>query len=346
MLSVEIRKKLGDFQLDVQFQTGMETMALLGASGCGKSVTLRCIAGIMTPDEGRITLDGIPLFDSAQHINLPPQKRQVGYLFQQYALFPNMTVRQNIAAAVRDKSERAAVTARKLRQFQLEAVADKRPAQLSGGQQQRTALARILASSPKVVLLDEPLSALDSSLKEQLEVELNRTLSAFLGPVLWVSHDRGEVFRNCRHICVLDQGRSQGTYTPRSLFQSPTTEAAARLTGCSNLATALPRENGLFLPEWGLTLPCTRGIPSDLHRVGIRAEHLLPAAEQEENAFSCTILQVIEDVFTTILLLWPDSAPPDSTPLRMELPRESWQALPKSSRINVRVPPEEILLLR
>ena len=145
-LSVDIRKKMGDFQLEVQFEAEQETLALRGASGCGKSVTLRCVAGILTPDEGKIVLDGVTLFDSAARINLPPQKRQVGYLFQQYALFPNMTVRQNIAAAVRDKQRRKSVTEEKLRQFRLEEVADKRPGQISGGQQQRTALARILAS--------------------------------------------------------------------------------------------------------------------------------------------------------------------------------------------------------
>ena len=137
-LCVDIRKKMGDFQLEVQFEAEHETLALLGASGCGKSVTLRCIAGILTPDEGKIVLDGVTLYDSAAKINLPPQKRQVGYLFQQYALFPNMTVRQNIAVAVRDKNKRAEVTEAKIRQFRLEDVADKKPGQISGGQQQRT----------------------------------------------------------------------------------------------------------------------------------------------------------------------------------------------------------------
>ena len=131
---------------------------------CGKSVTLKCIAGILTPDEGHIELDGVTLYDSAARINLPPQRRQVGYLFQQYALFPNMTVRQNIAAAVRDKARRKSEVAEKLHQFQLEAVADQKPGQLSGGQQQRCALARILVSEPRAILLDEPFSALDSYL--------------------------------------------------------------------------------------------------------------------------------------------------------------------------------------
>ena len=201
-LSVDIQKQLGDFHLAVRFEAENETLALLGASGCGKSVTLKCVAGILTPDAGKIVLDGVTLYDSAAKINLPPQKRQVGYLFQQYALFPNMTVRQNIAAAVRDKARRKAEVAEKLHQFQLEAVADQKPGQLSGGQQQRCALARILASEPKAILLDEPFSALDSYLKYQLELELSNTLEGFPGTVLWVSHDRGEVFRNCRRVCV------------------------------------------------------------------------------------------------------------------------------------------------
>lgn len=345
-LFVDIRKKLGEFQLDVKFQTGVETMALLGASGCGKSVTLRCIAGSMTPDEGKIILDGVTLFDSGQKINLPPQKRQIGYLFQQYALFPNMTVRQNIAAAVADKARRDAVTAQKLRQFRLEDAADKRPHQISGGQQQRTALARILASRPKAILLDEPLSALDSYLKEQLEAELRRTLDSFPGPILWVSHDRGEVFRNCRHVCVLDQGRSQGTYTLRGLFHDPATEAAARLSGCSNVAPAVPCDGGVLLPQWGLKLCCGQAIPSGLRAVGIRAQHIVPAHQTDENAFDCAVVRVIQDIFTTILLLRPKSAAPDSPPLRMELDREVWQTRSNPAQITVSVQPRDILLLR
>ena len=142
-------------------------MALLGASGCGKSVTLKCIAGIMTPDRGHIILDGETLFDSEKHINLPPQKRRVGYLFQQYALFPNMTVLQNIRCGIRSgsRAEKRRRAEKKLRRFRLEGLEKKYPTQLSGGQQQRTALARILASEPRAILLDEPFSALDGFLK-------------------------------------------------------------------------------------------------------------------------------------------------------------------------------------
>ena len=344
-LSVEIEKQLGDFRLEVQFQAEQETLALLGASGCGKSVTLKCIAGIVTPDAGRIALDGVTLYDSAAKINLPPQKRRVGYLFQQYALFPNMTVRQNIAAAVRDRSRRQADVAEKLRQFQLEAVADQRPGQLSGGQQQRCALARILASEPRAILLDEPFSALDSYLKYQLELELADTLGGFPGTVLWVSHDRGEVFRNCRRVCVIDRGRSQPVTTLEELFRSPGTEAAARLSGCKNYAAARPREDAVFLPDWGLTLSCGRPVPEGVCRIGIRAHHVRPAAPGGENCFACTVERVVEDVFSTIVLLQPEGAAPEAPLLRMELDKEAWQAVPDKGRLTVSAPPEAILLL-
>ena len=188
-LSVDIEKKLGAFHLRSQFEAPDETMALLGASGCGKSMTLKCIAGIVTPDRGRIVLGGRVLFDSEKKINLPPQQRRVGYLFQQYALFPNMSVEQNILCGIRsgDKAEKRRVLAGKIRMFRLEGLEKKHPAQLSGGQQQRVALARILCSEPEAILLDEPFSALDSYLKWNLEIELADLLATFNGPILWVS---------------------------------------------------------------------------------------------------------------------------------------------------------------
>ncbi|MFQ9427150.1 MAG: sulfate/molybdate ABC transporter ATP-binding protein [Oscillospiraceae bacterium] len=148
-LYVDIEKRLGAFRLQSKFEVADETLALLGASGCGKSVTLKCIAGIMTPDRGRIVLNGRVLFDSEKRTDLTPQQRRVGYLFQQYALFPNMTVEQNILCGIRagSRSEKRALAAEKLRMFRLEGLEKKYPAQLSGGQQQRVALARILCPS-------------------------------------------------------------------------------------------------------------------------------------------------------------------------------------------------------
>ena len=345
-LEVEIQKQLGAFRLEVSFQTGHETLALLGASGCGKSVTLKCIAGILTPDTGHIRLNGVTLFDRAAGINLPPQRRNVGYLFQQYALFPHMTVRQNISVAVREKARRREAVPELLRRFQLEAVADLHPGQLSGGQQQRCALARILASEPQAILLDEPFSALDSFLKLQLETELAETLEHFPGPVLWVSHDLGEVYRNCRRVCAMDQGRSQPVQTLAELLQHPGTEAAARLSGCENLVEARwTGDDALFLPQWGLTLNGSVRDPETTRRVGIRARCVRPAAPGTLNAFSCRVERVVEDVSSIILLLRPEMALPDAPPLRMELDKAAWKAQNSPARVTVSIDPQDILLL-
>ncbi len=222
-LSVDLEKRLGSFHLRVQFQAEDEITALLGASGCGKSMTLKCIAGIVTPDRGRIVLNDRVLFDSEAGIDLPPQQRRVGYLFQNYALFPNMTVEKNILCGIRSgsKVEKAAALAEALHRFRLEGLEHHYPAQLSGGQQQRVALARILCTRPEAILLDEPFSALDSFLKWKLELELSDLLADFHGPILWVSHDRGEVFRNCKKVCVMEQGQSQGMFSLRQLFHEP-----------------------------------------------------------------------------------------------------------------------------
>ena len=178
---VDLEKRLkGDFHLKVAFEAENEILALLGASGCGKSMTLRCIAGIVRPDRGRIVLNGRTLFDSERHIDLPPQQRGVGYLFQQYALFPHMTVEKNVCAGTREgtRAERKAAVQRILRTLGLEELAQRLPANLSGGQQQRAALARILVGKPEILLLDEPFSALDEHIKWKIELELADTLRA------------------------------------------------------------------------------------------------------------------------------------------------------------------------
>lgn len=344
-LEVEIQKQLGTFRLEVSFRTGRETLALLGASGCGKSVTLKCIAGILTPDTGRICLDGVSLFDSAAGINLPPQRRNVGYLFQQYALFPHMTVRQNIAVAVREKVRRREAVPDLLRRFQLEEVADLRPGQLSGGQQQRCALARILASEPRAILLDEPFSALDSYLKLQLETELTGALESFPGPVLWVSHDLGEVYRSCRQVCVMDQGRSQPVQTLEGLLRCPGTEAAARLSGCENFVDLQWVDGVLSIPQWGLTLRGPSGGHGERRRAGIRARCVRLADSDGVNTFSCRVERVVEDVSAVMLLLRPEMALPSAPPLRMELDKAAWRARNTPARLTVLIDPRDILLL-
>ena len=182
-LSVHIKKKLKDFELAVDFDMDEGIVGFLGSSGCGKSMTLKCIAGIETPDEGRIVLDDEVLFDKKSGINLSPQKRKVGYLFQNYALFPHMTVKQNIeaglAASGKSKQEKKEIVERLLEQFHIKELENSYPVRISGGQQQRAALARMMAAEPKFLLLDEPFSALDAYLKEKLMQEMMTSLTHF-----------------------------------------------------------------------------------------------------------------------------------------------------------------------
>lgn len=317
-LVVDIEKKLGSFTLRSKFETGSGTMALLGASGCGKSVTLKCIAGILTPDRGQIILDGETLFDSEKHINLPPQKRRIGYLFQQYALFPNMTVLQNIRCGIRSgsRAEKRRRAEEKLRRFRLEGLEKKYPAQLSGGQQQRTALARILASEPRAILLDEPFSALDGFLKWNLELELSELLSDFTGSILWVSHDLGECRRNCQTVCVMENGVSGEITGMETLLRHPATVGAAQLTGNTNFLPAAACSGGVKLDGWNIVLPlkaeadtATVVIPEGVIALG-------------EGTYTALVDRVIRDLNGSVVLLRPaDGA--DAPFLRVRVPENA-----------------------
>ena len=346
-LTVQIRKRYGDFTLDVDFSAGNgEALALLGASGSGKSTALRCIAGICRPDRGRIELDGEILFDSRRGIDLPPQRRKIGYLFQQYALFPHMTVEQNIAVCL--DRRRQAQAGELIALLRLEGTEKLLPRQLSGGQQQRVALARILASRPRAILLDEPLSALDSCLRRQLEQELQEVLARFGGPVVWVSHDLGEVCRSCRRVCVLEDGRSSPAAGMRELIETPGTAEAARISGCRNLVRACPGPEPWMVrvPEWGVALRTAGAWGEDLSLLGIRAERVRPAEEGAKNAFPCRVRRVVEDVSTVEAALVPEGALEDAAALWMEASRSEWAGRAGGERIWVSLPPEDILLLK
>lgn len=219
-LEATFTKKLKTETLSISFVLENEVLGILGKSGCGKSMTLRCLSGIQKPDTGRIVLDGTVLFDSEKQICLKPQKRNIGYLFQNYALFPNMTVRQNIAFACNDEK----LVAELLERFYLENVADLFPSVLSGGQQQRTAMARMLTAKPKVLLLDEPFSALDSFLRKEIEKEVQAVLTEYGGVAVLVSHNKGEIYRLTQKCMVMEQGKIAEYGDTESLFACPKSE--------------------------------------------------------------------------------------------------------------------------
>lgn len=341
-LYVDIEKTLGNFHLRVKFEAENNVLALLGASGCGKSMTLKCIAGIETPDRGRIVLDGVTLFDSEKRVNLAPQKRRVGYLFQQYALFPNMTVWQNIRCGVRDRANADAIIRSMVAAMHLEGMEKKKPHQLSGGQQQRVALARILANEPEVLLLDEPFSALDSHLRFQLENEVRNAIRRFGKTVLLVSHNRDEVFRLSDRIAIMYDGHIQTVGDKKAVFADPKTVNGAILTGCKNVARLEKRGDCLaHIPDWGITLETGVAIGDATH-IGVRMHDILPG--DGKNALSCEVVEAIENPFSFTIML-RSGGMPSASPIGWETDKETWNRM-KAQRMTICLPPENILLLK
>ncbi len=341
-LTVDIEKTLGDFRLRVAFTAENGLLSLLGASGCGKSMTLKCIAGIERPDAGRIVLNGETLFDSEKRVDLPPQKRRVGYLFQQYALFPNMTVQQNIRCGVREKQGADALVADIIGKMHLEGLEKLRPRQLSGGQQQRVALARILVNAPEVLLLDEPFSALDAHLRFRLEREMLETVRRFGKPVLMVTHDRDEAFRLSDSIAVMRAGALEAIGPKHAVFADPKTRAGAVLTGCKNVSPLRKLdERHVLALDWGMPLALDRDV-GDAAYIGIRMHDVLPG--EGENAFRCRLAEEIENPFSYTLMLRNADAP-DALPVGWETDKAAWRAL-RAEELTSRLPKESLLLLR
>lgn len=346
-LTVDIIKRLQGFTLNVSFTAEAGVTALLGASGSGKSMTLRCIAGVERPDEGSIVLDGRVLYDSKAKVDLPPQERKVGYLFQRYALFPNMTVLQNIDAGlslVRDAQVRKSRRESLISRFHLSGLEERLPRELSGGQMQRVALCRMLAGEPEAILLDEPFAALDSHLKWQMEAEVKQTLAEFPGVALLVSHDRGEVYRMSQRVCVLNEGVSEPAADTTELFAHPRTLQSALITGCKNCAPASFTQRGqLFVSSWKAVLACEEIETNGVTHTGIRAHFVAPCDEHAENALLCQIVHAEDDVFSRMLTLLPRGG---SATIRAEMSRSEASAFAVGSEAWFCLPREHVMLLK
>ena len=310
-LEVDIEKKFKGFHLQSQFTAGDETMGLLGASGCGKSLTMRSIAGIERPDAGKIVVNGTVFFDRAPgkkaRVDLTPQQRKTALLFQNYMLFPNLTVAQNVAAGIsKDVSpaDRDAMVQTELKRFGLSGFEKRYPVQLSGGQQQRVALARMLAARPGILMLDEPFSALDAHLKSVLEQNLVSLFDAFRGTILYVSHDIDEALRFCDRIAVVESGHIMEMGTGDDLVNRPQSQAGIKLSGCKNATPAERRgSRTVWLPKWGVEVETAADVPEGVKCLGVRAFFLERADGPGRNCFRMRVDRVSDSRFERTVLL-------------------------------------------
>jgi molybdate ABC transporter permease protein len=353
-LFVDIQKQLQSFALNVSFSADEQPLGLLGASGSGKSMTLRCIAGIETPTKGRIVLNGRVLFDLERGINIPSRDRKIGFLFQNYALFPHLTVAQNIAFGLPKGTSSLAIKQQveaQLTAMQLQGLGKRYPHQLSGGQQQRVALARALASQPEVLLLDEPFSALDTYLRSQLEQQLISTLASYQGVTLFVTHNLEEAYRVCRDLLVLERGQAIAYDSKHNIFEHPDTFSVAQLTGCKNFSRAVAvAAQEIEASDWGTKLRVIESLPDSLAYVGIRAHQIAFTTDStEENTFPCWLTTSIETPHRMTLFLKLNSPPStlQDYHLQAEVFKEKWQTLKERSfPWHVRLDPLRLILMK
>jgi len=337
-LEVAIQKQVPGFRLAVEFTADGAPVGLLGPSGSGKTMTLRAIAGLDAPDHGRIVLGGRVLFDSERRINLPPRARRIGMLFQTYALFPHLTVAQNVSFGLRalPDAERDGRVQEQLTAARLDGLRDRYPATLSGGEQQRVALARALATRPAALLLDEPFSALDTHLRSALERQLREMLAGYGGATLFVSHNLEEAYRVCGNLVVLAHGSVAAQGPKEEIFRRPPTLEVARVTGCKNFSRARRTADGrVEALDWGCALHVAQdfqGAPPE--HVAIRANHVRVLTAQtwqhhiSENVVPCWLAAMTEAPFrvTLDLRIGGPPASPSDFHLQAEVLKQDWES--------------------
>lgn len=342
MIYVDIEKKFGKFTLKTKFQFDNEIMGLLGASGSGKSLTLKCIAGIEKPDKGRIILNDRVLFDSEKKINISPKDRKIGYLFQDYALFPNMNVYENIKVGIREGENFDKLIMEKLEEMRISHLKDKKINEISGGEKQRVALARLLINKPEIILLDEPFSALDDYLKSKIELEVAEVLRNYKIPTILVSHSREEVYRLCNEICVMSNGKSEDLMNKKELFKNPKTFSSCLISGCKNFSKIEKiSENRLRALDWNIELETSDTILEEHKILGIRA-HLIELEKSDENSFAVEVERVVEDVFTYIILVRKKDA---KNSIRIEVDKHILEKVENRENLFITMRKEDLILM-
>ncbi|HEY9704892.1 MAG TPA: sulfate/molybdate ABC transporter ATP-binding protein, partial [Allocoleopsis sp.] len=330
-LFIDIKKRFSNFDFEVKFNTNGKPLGIIGSSGSGKSMTLKFIAGLETPNEGKIVLNGRVLFDSENKINLPSKERKIGFLFQNYALFPHLKVAHNIGFGLQEFSqeERKEIVFQYLKLMHLEGLEHRYPHELSGGQQQRVALARALAINPDAILLDEPLSALDNYLRSQIEELLIEVFSNYQGITLFVTHKLEEAYRICDNIMVLSQGKIIALAKKEDIFEHPPSYTVAQLTECKNFSIARKIDNETIEAlDWNCALKVTQFIPDSVKYVGIRAHHLIFTDQPKlVNSFPCFLVKISETQHRVTLYLKLHNQEGENYDLQAEVFKEKWQQI-------------------
>ena len=345
----EIEARRGAFTLAARLETRGERVGILGESGAGKTMTLRAVAGLERSARGRIVVNGRALLDSSRGVALPARERRAGLVFQSYALFPHRTVAENVGFGLAHAraTEREARVRDILHRMHLEDLAGRYPRQLSGGQQQRVALARALVTDPEILLLDEPLSALDFHLRGLVEKQLLDTLAEFGGVTLYVSHSLEEVYRLCDVILVLARGRALAFGPKEEIFRHPPSLEAARLTGCKNFSRARALgEGAVEALDWGVRLRVVQPHSAARH-VAIRANHVTFAdAPGGENVLPCSLVESTETPFRRTLYLRLHTAVGEGWHLQAEVLKDRWEELRgRPMPWHVRLDPERVFVM-
>jgi molybdate transport system ATP-binding protein len=349
-LEVDIRVHVPGFRLDVAWTAGDGVAVLFGPSGAGKTLTLHCLAGLLRPEAGRIVMDGRVLYDSARGIHVSPQARRVGYVFQGSALFPHLTVQENVAFGLRHRplAERSRRAAEVLARLGLSVLASRSPGDLSGGQRQRVAVARAIAMEPALMLLDEPLSALDLPLRRALRDELRLILDEQRVPTVLVTHDFSEAYHLGDRMIVYDGGRVVQAAPRGELLWQPASEAVARILGLRNILQgtvleATPerirlrwrgriletrnRPGGDFLPAPGS--PLAFFVRAEDPRL-LRKDGPVPDADHHGNILAGRVVREVDLGATRLLMLRLDEPGPAAQgdyDLEIEIPRFVHEAL-------------------
>ncbi len=285
MLRVRIGKKLGEFALDVGFEAPPGVTILFGASGSGKSMTLRAIAGILRPDSGAISIDGEALYDSDRGIDLPIRERRVGYVFQNLALFPHLSVLENVEfGMVGGRASNRGRAQAMMESLRISHTALRKPREISGGEAQRVALARALSSGPRMLLLDEPLSAIDETTKTAIIADLKAINRELRLPIIYVTHSREEAITLGERVIVYERGRVIAAGEPLGVFRAPVTESVAKLTGADNIfpGTVISSngEGGTMTVEISdATGACRVEVPYGSARAGQRVRVAVPSGD-------------------------------------------------------------------